>query len=168
MRIGHSTYGLRSGTGSPTATVQGRLPKTGPTRDQWQHAPSEPLPVNVPSLFANRRSYAGSLFGGIRETQEMLDRAATSPRWTRAPWTRRACTCSVRGLGRPRLRHTHRSGATGTGRVQGDRRTAGAVVAHTVRTVAESTQRASTLNTASAARYAEDPDYSDADEESAT
>ncbi|MFE6822233.1 NAD(P)-dependent alcohol dehydrogenase [Streptomyces sp. NPDC057690] len=36
-------------------------------------APSEPLPVNVPSLFANRRSYAGSLFGGIRETQEMLD-----------------------------------------------------------------------------------------------
>ncbi|WP_425246932.1 NAD(P)-dependent alcohol dehydrogenase [Streptomyces sp. NEAU-NA10] len=36
-------------------------------------APSESLPVNVPSLFANRRSYAGSLFGGIRETQEMLD-----------------------------------------------------------------------------------------------
>nr|WP_189268610.1 NAD(P)-dependent alcohol dehydrogenase [Streptomyces fuscichromogenes] len=36
-------------------------------------APSEPLPVNVPSLFANRRSYAGSLFGGIKETQEMLD-----------------------------------------------------------------------------------------------
>lgn len=29
--------------------------------------------MNVPSLFANRRSYAGSLFGGIRETQEMLD-----------------------------------------------------------------------------------------------
>ena len=39
-------------------------------------APGEPLPVNVPSLFANRRSYAGSLFGGIRETQEMLDFAA--------------------------------------------------------------------------------------------
>ncbi|MET7891788.1 NAD(P)-dependent alcohol dehydrogenase [Streptomyces mirabilis] len=36
-------------------------------------APGEPLPVDVPSLFANRRSYAGSLFGGIRETQEMLD-----------------------------------------------------------------------------------------------
>ncbi len=29
--------------------------------------------MNVPSLFANRRSYAGSLFGGIRETQETLD-----------------------------------------------------------------------------------------------
>ncbi|SFO06698.1 uncharacterized zinc-type alcohol dehydrogenase-like protein [Streptomyces sp. cf124] len=29
--------------------------------------------MNVPSLFANQRSYAGSLFGGIRETQEMLD-----------------------------------------------------------------------------------------------
>lgn len=29
--------------------------------------------MNVPSLFADRRSYAGSLFGGIRETQEMLD-----------------------------------------------------------------------------------------------
>ena len=29
--------------------------------------------MNVSSLFANRRSYAGSLFGGIRETQEMLE-----------------------------------------------------------------------------------------------
>jgi uncharacterized zinc-type alcohol dehydrogenase-like protein len=36
-------------------------------------AVAEPLSVNIFSLFANRRSYAGSQFGGIRETQEMLD-----------------------------------------------------------------------------------------------
>jgi uncharacterized zinc-type alcohol dehydrogenase-like protein len=36
-------------------------------------AVAEPLTVNVFSLFANRRTYAGSQFGGIRETQEMLD-----------------------------------------------------------------------------------------------
>lgn len=36
-------------------------------------APPEPLPVQVFSLFANRRSFAGSSIGGIRETQEMLD-----------------------------------------------------------------------------------------------
>ncbi|KQL56200.1 MULTISPECIES: NAD(P)-dependent alcohol dehydrogenase [Bacillaceae] len=36
-------------------------------------APSEPLDVNVFSLISKRRSFAGSMIGGIRETQEMLD-----------------------------------------------------------------------------------------------
>ncbi|MFJ6653446.1 NAD(P)-dependent alcohol dehydrogenase [Microbacterium sp. NPDC091313] len=36
-------------------------------------APPEPLPIQVFTLFANRRSFAGSSIGGIRETQEMLD-----------------------------------------------------------------------------------------------
>ena len=36
-------------------------------------APAEPLSVNVFSLLTNRRSYSGSMIGGIRETQEMLD-----------------------------------------------------------------------------------------------
>ncbi|QDH20692.1 NAD(P)-dependent alcohol dehydrogenase [Saccharibacillus brassicae] len=36
-------------------------------------APSEPLPVQVFSLIPQRRSFAGSSIGGIRETQEMLD-----------------------------------------------------------------------------------------------
>ncbi|MFT8319171.1 MAG: NAD(P)-dependent alcohol dehydrogenase [Sporolactobacillus sp.] len=36
-------------------------------------APAEPLPVNVFSLIGQRRSFAGSAIGGIRETQEMLD-----------------------------------------------------------------------------------------------
>lgn len=36
-------------------------------------APPEPLSINVFSLILARRSYAGSLIGGIRETQEMLD-----------------------------------------------------------------------------------------------
>ncbi|OEH53333.1 alcohol dehydrogenase [Oceanobacillus sp. E9] len=36
-------------------------------------APAEPLSVNVFSLIGHRRSFAGSLIGGIRETQEMLD-----------------------------------------------------------------------------------------------
>jgi alcohol dehydrogenase (NADP+) len=36
-------------------------------------APPEPLPVQVFTLFNNRRSFAGSTIGGIRETQEMLD-----------------------------------------------------------------------------------------------
>ncbi|MEV6850074.1 NAD(P)-dependent alcohol dehydrogenase [Actinoplanes sp. NPDC051411] len=36
-------------------------------------APPEPLPVQVFSLFDNRRSFAGSSIGGIAETQEMLD-----------------------------------------------------------------------------------------------
>ncbi|SET02922.1 NAD(P)-dependent alcohol dehydrogenase [Paenibacillus sp. NFR01] len=36
-------------------------------------APGEPLPVNVMSLIGHRRSFAGSMIGGIRETQEMLD-----------------------------------------------------------------------------------------------
>ncbi|MFJ5760854.1 NAD(P)-dependent alcohol dehydrogenase [Neobacillus sp. NPDC093182] len=36
-------------------------------------APAEPLPVHVFSLIPQRRSFAGSSIGGIRETQEMLD-----------------------------------------------------------------------------------------------
>jgi uncharacterized zinc-type alcohol dehydrogenase-like protein len=36
-------------------------------------APPDPLPVTVFQLFSNRRSFAGSSIGGIRETQEMLD-----------------------------------------------------------------------------------------------
>lgn len=36
-------------------------------------APPDPLAVNVFSLILNRRSFAGSLIGGIRETQEMLN-----------------------------------------------------------------------------------------------
>lgn len=35
-------------------------------------APAEPLSLNVMSLIGQRRSFAGSLIGGIRETQEML------------------------------------------------------------------------------------------------
>lgn len=36
-------------------------------------APENPLPVSPFSLIPNRRSFAGSVIGGIRETQEMLD-----------------------------------------------------------------------------------------------
>ena len=36
-------------------------------------APAEPLTLTVFTLFRNRRSFAGSSIGGIRETQEMLD-----------------------------------------------------------------------------------------------
>jgi alcohol dehydrogenase (NADP+) len=36
-------------------------------------APAEPLAVNAFSLIGHRRSFAGSMIGGIRETQEMLD-----------------------------------------------------------------------------------------------
>ncbi len=36
-------------------------------------APAEPLTLNVFSLIGGRRSYAGSMIGGIAETQEMLD-----------------------------------------------------------------------------------------------
>jgi uncharacterized zinc-type alcohol dehydrogenase-like protein len=36
-------------------------------------APPQPLPVNVFSLIPHRRSFAGSMIGGIPETQEMLD-----------------------------------------------------------------------------------------------
>lgn len=39
-------------------------------------APGEPLPVAVFSLFGNRRSFAGSGIGSVRETQEMLDYCA--------------------------------------------------------------------------------------------
>jgi uncharacterized zinc-type alcohol dehydrogenase-like protein len=36
-------------------------------------APGEPLPIGVFSLLTQRRSFAGSAIGSIRETQEMLD-----------------------------------------------------------------------------------------------
>ncbi|HET7347999.1 MAG TPA: NAD(P)-dependent alcohol dehydrogenase, partial [Acidobacteriaceae bacterium] len=36
-------------------------------------APAEPLPVGVFGLLFRRRSFSGSLIGGIAETQEMLD-----------------------------------------------------------------------------------------------
>ncbi|SFS94063.1 NAD(P)-dependent alcohol dehydrogenase [Paenibacillus sp. 453mf] len=36
-------------------------------------APGEPLSLHVMSLIGHRRSFAGSMIGGIRETQEMLD-----------------------------------------------------------------------------------------------
>ncbi|SDX11595.1 NAD(P)-dependent alcohol dehydrogenase [Paenibacillus sp. CF384] len=36
-------------------------------------APPEPMSVDVFSLIGHRRSFAGSMIGGIRETQEMLD-----------------------------------------------------------------------------------------------
>ncbi|GGC07114.1 hypothetical protein GCM10010972_20530 [Cellulomonas carbonis] len=36
-------------------------------------APAEPLSLNVFSLIGGRRSYAGSMIGGIATTQEMLD-----------------------------------------------------------------------------------------------
>ncbi len=36
-------------------------------------APEKPLPVNVFGLIMGRRSFSGSLIGGINETQEMLD-----------------------------------------------------------------------------------------------
>ncbi len=36
-------------------------------------APEKPLPVSVSNLIFKRRSFAGSLIGGIAETQEMLD-----------------------------------------------------------------------------------------------
>jgi uncharacterized zinc-type alcohol dehydrogenase-like protein len=35
--------------------------------------PSEPLPINLSPLISRRRSFAGSMIGGIPETQEMLD-----------------------------------------------------------------------------------------------
>jgi alcohol dehydrogenase (NADP+) len=35
--------------------------------------PAEPLPVQVGSLIFGRRNFTGSLIGGIKETQEMLD-----------------------------------------------------------------------------------------------
>jgi uncharacterized zinc-type alcohol dehydrogenase-like protein len=40
-------------------------------------APAEPLAVNVFSLIPSRRSFAGSMIGGIKQTQEMLDFCAT-------------------------------------------------------------------------------------------
>jgi alcohol dehydrogenase (NADP+) len=39
-------------------------------------APEQPLPVSAFSLIMQRRTLAGSLIGGIRETQEMLDYCA--------------------------------------------------------------------------------------------
>jgi alcohol dehydrogenase (NADP+) len=39
-------------------------------------APPEPIPVGAFSLIHRRRQLAGSLIGGIKETQEMLDFSA--------------------------------------------------------------------------------------------
>jgi alcohol dehydrogenase (NADP+) len=39
--------------------------------------PPEPLFLNVGSLILGRRSLSGSLIGGIKETQEMLDFCST-------------------------------------------------------------------------------------------
>ena len=36
-------------------------------------APAEPLSLNVMSLIGGRRTFAGSMIGGIAENQEMLD-----------------------------------------------------------------------------------------------
>lgn len=36
-------------------------------------APGEPLPIPVFALFGNRRSFAASSIGSLKETQEMLD-----------------------------------------------------------------------------------------------
>jgi alcohol dehydrogenase (NADP+) len=36
-------------------------------------APADPMSLDVSSLIGARRSFAGSMIGGIRETQEMLD-----------------------------------------------------------------------------------------------
>jgi uncharacterized zinc-type alcohol dehydrogenase-like protein len=46
-------------------TVDGALVNVG--------APAEPLSLNVFSLIGGRRAYAGSMIGGIAETQEMLN-----------------------------------------------------------------------------------------------
>lgn len=46
-------------------TVDGNLTIVG--------APEKPLPVAVFSLIMGRKSFSGSMIGGIRETQEMLD-----------------------------------------------------------------------------------------------
>ena len=40
-------------------------------------APASPLSINVFSLIMQRRAFAGSVIGGIRETQEMLDFCAS-------------------------------------------------------------------------------------------
>jgi alcohol dehydrogenase (NADP+) len=46
-------------------TVDGAMVNVG--------APAEPLPVNAMALIGGRRSFAGSMIGGIAETQQMLD-----------------------------------------------------------------------------------------------
>jgi uncharacterized zinc-type alcohol dehydrogenase-like protein len=43
--------------------------------------PSEKMELSVGSLIMKRRSYAGSLIGGIKETQEMLDFCAKHDIW---------------------------------------------------------------------------------------
>ncbi|MBV6762833.1 NAD(P)-dependent alcohol dehydrogenase [Rhodococcus opacus] len=50
-------------------TVDGTLVNVG--------APAEPLSLNVMTLISGRRSFAGSMIGGIALTQEMLDFCAT-------------------------------------------------------------------------------------------
>ncbi len=55
----------QSGSRVQLLTLHGALVNVG--------APAEPLPVNAFALITGRRSFAGSMIGGIRETQEMLD-----------------------------------------------------------------------------------------------
>ena len=53
-----------------------RSPRRKPARDQnptLPFVPPEPAPVAAFPLIWRRRSLAGSLIGGIAETQEMLD-----------------------------------------------------------------------------------------------
>ena len=57
---------MRRSTSTPgLLAVDGTLVTVG--------APAEPLSLNVFSLIGARRSYAGSMIGGIARTQEMLD-----------------------------------------------------------------------------------------------
>jgi uncharacterized zinc-type alcohol dehydrogenase-like protein len=51
-------------------------------------APAEPLPVDVFSLLTQRRSFAGSAIGSIRETQEMRRDRAHRRRQINETWQR--------------------------------------------------------------------------------
>ena len=65
LLISHQRSVLRSvnAYAAPSAT-EPLVPVTIQRRDIW---------IQVFTLFSNRRSFAGSSIGGIRETQEMLD-----------------------------------------------------------------------------------------------
>ena len=63
--LGHMAVKIAHAMGAEVTVLSRTLVNVG--------APAEPLPVNVFSLISGRRSFAGSMIGGIRETQEMLD-----------------------------------------------------------------------------------------------
>ena len=68
VRPDHQHRQRAASTSTPTCrllAVDGTLVNVG--------APAEPLSLNVFSLIGGRRTYAGSMIGGIAETQEMLD-----------------------------------------------------------------------------------------------